>query len=98
MPRGHLLWTVEFNVPALEGSSNAASTHTCSGLSTGGVLIFKAQDNSAIDPAVNIVPTNSTADELRLTFQNTSGSTITAGSTTRGVLMQFKNIWSSIGA
>ncbi len=81
-------YTVEFTPPALNASTNSGSTFTVAGLTTTAVLIF--QTAGSLSGQYNIVPTCSTAAELRLKFQNIAASTIgTAESTQRGTLLAF---------
>lgn len=85
----------QVTVPALSsaGASGSAadSTVTFSGASTSDVYILQQRlsYNSTSDPAVQITVRCSTTDELRVTFWNLGGSSI-SGSTTSGYLVQFK--------
>lgn len=87
---------VDFTMPALSsvgaaGSIADASTVTQVGLTTNGILVFQQTQvwNSTITPAVIVTARCSTADELRLTCANVSGSTL-SGSTVSGNLLQFR--------
>lgn len=79
-------YLVEFTPPALAASTWTSSTFTAAGLTTNAVLSFVWP--TSVSGAYNIIPRCSTAAELRLTFQNITGSTIGTGeSTTRGFLI-----------
>jgi hypothetical protein len=81
-------YTVQFTPPALAASTSVSSTFTVVGLTTNAALVFTPRTNLSM--AYNVIPRCSTADELTLTFQNITGSTIGTGeSTNRGVLLQF---------
>lgn len=83
-------YLIEFTPAALAASAASQSTITVTGLATNSAIFFQP-----ISPALSGVyafrVSNSTADELRLTQQNISGSTIGTGqSTSRGWLFEFK--------
>lgn len=81
-------YLIQFTPPALAASTQVSSTFTVTGLTTNSVLMFTPRTN--LSGAYNIVPRCSTANELVLTFQNITASTIGTGeSTNRGVLLQF---------
>ena len=93
---GIFLHTVQYTQPAVEASSFAAhSTITVVGLATNSGLIFTPRTDVS-DPSpstlgrVVIVPFCSTAGELKLVFYNQTGSTMSAQSTSRGVLTEFR--------
>jgi len=79
---------VDYTVPTLSSNSAAASTVTVLGLTTNSILHLtpRAQPNSSV-VGIFVEPRCSTADELTLTFANTSVSSIT-GSTQSGYLLQ----------
>ena len=80
---------IQFTPPALAASTFASSTYTAAGLTTNAVLAFTPA--GAIAGSYSIRATCSTANELRLYFQNIGGSTIGTGeSTQHGTLLSFR--------
>ena len=83
------LFTVQFTPSVLAASTSVQSTITVTGLSTGRPLLF-TPTTPGLGMAYAFRAQCSTANELRLTQQNISGSTIGSGeSTARGLLIQF---------
>lgn len=83
---------IDFTPPALSTTAaggSTSSTYTAVGLTTNAVLVFQPSAN--LNSAYNIYARCSTTSELRLFFQNISGSTIGTGeSTQHGTLLAFK--------
>src|SRR3990167_1308576 len=92
---GIFLHTVQYTPPAVEASSfTALSTITVVGLTTNAGLIFTPRTDITAPPSTDgriiILPYCSTAGELKLVAYNQTGSTISAQSTSRGVLTEFR--------
>lgn len=80
---------IEYTPPALAASTVTSSTFTAVGLTTNAALVFQPAGN--ISGSYSIRATCSTANELRLYFQNIGGSTIGTGeSTQHGTLLSFR--------
>lgn len=83
------VFTVQFTPAALAASAASQSTITVAGLSTGRPIYGMVQSPVNLDGAYQFRFQCSTANELRLTQQNISGSTIGSGeSTGRFLLVQ----------
>ena len=81
-------FTVQFTPAALAASTAVQSTITVTGLSTGRPLVF-TPTTPGLSMAYAFRVQASTANELRFTQQNITGSTIGTGeSTARGILIQ----------
>lgn len=84
---------IQFTVPALSSAgaagSVADSTATLTGATTNAFYIVQQRVayNSTVDPGVYVTARCSTADELRLTFWNHSGSSL-SGSTSSAYLLR----------
>ena len=89
-------YIVQYTSPAVEASSfTVHSTITVAGLTTNAGLVFTPRTDIAT-PATStggrvvIHPYCSTAGELKLVFYNQTASTMSAQSTSRGVLTEFR--------
>lgn len=92
---GVFRYVVQYTSPAIEASSfTAHSTITVTGLTTNCGLLFTPRTDvwnagSTLARAI-IVPFCSTAGELKLMFYNQTGATMSAQSSGRGILTEFR--------
>lgn len=82
-------YRIDFTVPVLSSNAADVSTVTVPGLTTNSILVFtpRQQVNSSV-VGIEIHARCSTVNELTLTYQNGSVSSV-SGSTQSGYLLQF---------
>lgn len=80
-------YLIEFAIPTMAATTNAVSTVTVTGLTTGGALFMSQRLAYATVAGLIVTPRCSSANELSLTIANPSASTIT-GSTVSAWLFQ----------